>query len=311
MKRWIFCASAGWMLVALHGAGCATGAGSRPAVVDAEWQRAAEGAKAAFDAGSPAAAGELYRTALRRAQTMDNAAEILRAAYNLAICEAASGRWEAARVAIRTARFEAAPRSSEAGMCDLVEAKIAFRLGQTEEARALLTGAQENLGDGAALRDQAQLTLLTAALAAEKGEFEAADAALAAARRRLRKASDWRLDVEAADTAARLAERRGRSAAAAEWHDAAAALLRTNGQYADMAQALQDAGAAYGKAGQAATAAERYFRAGRSRLHAPGGAESGALLLRLAAEWAEKAGDRSLLARIKAVSAPGREGSQE
>ena len=159
------------LLAALAGV-CMTGKSSKPigAPMDPELLRAADAAHAAYMAGSLNAAIELYGAALKRARLMDNGVEIARNAYNLAVCLTAAGRLDEGRKLVRESRLESLPNSFQAGVADLLEAKIMWRKGRTEETVLLLESAQRAFGTKPPAHVAAQVHLLLAAVACEEGD---------------------------------------------------------------------------------------------------------------------------------------------
>ena len=75
---------------------CATATPHNEKPIDVEFSATMSAGRAAFDLGSIEQALTLYQQALRRARTMDNAAAIGAAAYNLAACRIRLGQLEEA-----------------------------------------------------------------------------------------------------------------------------------------------------------------------------------------------------------------------
>ena len=236
------------------------GCGARMAAVppqDKELSRDMRLARAAFDDGEATRAVDLYSRALKRATAMDDAPEIVNAAYNLALCQVILGRLDQAGAALADAW--AALRRSGSHPADvlLLEATIAQRQEKWE-----LALADQVLAASPAEGHRLQVALLQGAVACRQGDlaraktawaeadkYRSASAALLAGKERLAGNIFWQ---------------EGKPAEAAAAFDRAAALFRTAQHYRDMALALHGAGQAYQKAGDTQRAQDRLARAERS-----------------------------------------------
>jgi len=246
-------------LTVLMLAGCAS---SRTATVppkDKELSQASNIARAAFEDGATARAIDLYRKALNRAYAMDDATEIGNAAYNLALCHTLVGQLDRASAAMIEARAAFERSGSIPADVLLLEATIAQRQGNLEQALSL---ADQALSASPDENDRFQVALLKGTVACrqddpasartaliEADQHHVANGPLLAARERL-----------AGDIF--LLERNSAEAAAA--FDRAAALFQKAKHYRDMAFTLQRAGEAYREAGDAQRAEDRLSRAKRS-----------------------------------------------
>lgn len=243
--------------------GCGTSRPARTAAFDPELRQNTEAARAAMAANKPQAAAQFYAAALVRARIMDDAAEIVRTAYNLAVCLAASDRCEEALVRLSEARRQAG--KDQAGLIDLTEAKLLLRLGRIEGARQMLAAAEAKLDPDANSAITAQVQLLAASLALTAGDAPRARGALALAEAPIRASDDDKLKAEFCEITGRILLKEDRQAEAAQQFEKGSDRYRACGLPADMALLLTEAAAASLAAGQKDRAADLFFRAGRSR----------------------------------------------
>jgi len=281
---------------------CRTGRGpAGPAIADPELARLMDEARAAVAAGSPAAATELYQTALRRARVMDESDSIARIAYNLGVCRAMAGQNTEARTALLEARAESQPGSELDGLTWLAEARVLRGEGRPRDAWQVLETARIRFGDRSPKALRGAIHLLAAGIKADLQDNEAARDELTQAITWMAKnGSDPRLAAEAAGLDGELLTRDNDFADAARAYDREADLWRTSRNYEALSAALARAGDAYRRAGQDGPAADRYFRAARSRLN------SGAKETPEVKEWvarakecAEKSGRTDVVERMR------------
>ena len=237
--------------------GCATPPTAPPK--DKELSRTGDLARAAFEEGATARAADLYGQALNRAHAMDDATEIGNAAYNLALCQILLGQLDQASAALVEAKAAFQRGGSNPADVLLLEATIAQRQGQLEQALSL---ADQVLSASPDESHRFQAALLQGTVAcqqddparartalAEASQHHTANAALLAARERL---------------VGNIFLLEGNPAEAAAAFDRAAALFRTAKHYRDMALTLRRAGEAYREAGDTRRAEDRLLRAQRS-----------------------------------------------
>jgi len=239
--------------------GCAAAPTATGPHEDKELSRVSHLARAAFEDGATARAADLYRQALNRALAMDDATAIGNAAYNLALCRIILGQLDQARAVLADAK--AAFRRSGSNPADvlLLEATIAQRQGQWDQALSLTDQVLSASPDES---QRFQVALLQGTVACQQGDAARARAALAEA--------DQHHITNAALRAAR--ERlagnifgwEGNPAEAAAAWDRAAAWFQKAEHYRDMALTLRRAGEAYREAGDTQRAEDRLFRAQRS-----------------------------------------------
>jgi tetratricopeptide (TPR) repeat protein len=251
MKRFVI------VLALLTQVGCATAPPAPPR--DRELSRASELARAAFEDGATAQAIELYRRALNRARVMDDATEIGNAAYNLALGHTLLGQLDQASASLAEAKAEFQRCGSTPADVLLLEATIAQRQGQLEQALAL---AEQVLLASSDASHRFQAALLKGTIAFEQNDP-------ARARMALTEADQHRVtNVALLAARERLAGNifllEGNAAEAAAAFDCAAALFQTARHYRDMALTLRRAGEAYREAGDTQRAEDRLFRAKRS-----------------------------------------------
>ena len=243
-----------WVLLAL--AGCAT---STVPPKDKELWRTGNLARVAFEDGAVAKAIDLYAKALNRALAMDDATEIGNAAYNLALCHIILGQLDQASASLAEAKAAFKRSGSNPADMLLLEATVAQRHGQLEQALSL---ADQVLSASPDESHRFQVALLKGTIACQQDDPVHARAALVEA--------DKHHIANAPLLAARerlagnifLLEKNPAGAAAA--FERAAALLQKAKHYRDMALTLRHAGEAYQEAGDTQRAEDRLFRAKRS-----------------------------------------------
>ncbi len=238
--------------------GCASHRATAPRV-DTELARDSSLARAAFDNGAVAKAVDLYGQALKRATAMDDAAAISSAAYNLALCQVILGQLDQASATLADA--ESALRRSGENPADvwLLEATIAERRGQWEQALAL---TKQVLSASPEESHRFQAELLQGRVAFQQGDLAQAKAALAETSKH--RIGNPTLLAAQDQLAGDIFLREGNPAAASRAFDRAASLFRQGTHYQDMATALYRAGQAYQQAGDTPRAEDRLMRAQRS-----------------------------------------------
>lgn len=241
------------------GAGCATPALRAP---DAELVRHTRTAQAAYERGALEQAIEAYRAALARARRMDDQLNAARAAYNLAVCLAAAGRYPEADELLVQARASLGTRGHEAAAVRLAQARIARAESRPETASL----AKESLEAGADGATALQALSLLAEVALNAGDLSGAEQTLRRAEKCARRVEDPAARAELEGVTARLALLRQRPAEAAVRLDARAQWLNQARQYAALAATLQAAGDAHRDAGARREAFDRYWRAAQSFL---------------------------------------------
>lgn len=274
--------------------GCRTGH-PRTVALDSELRQNAEAAKAAMAAHKPQAAAQFYTAALVRARILDDASEIGRIAYNLAVCLATLNRCEEALPHLSEARRNA--DKEQAGLIDLAEAKLLLRLGRIGDARRMLAAAETRLDPTAKTAITAQMQLLAASLALAENDAPRARGALALAAESIKAADDDRLRAEFREITGRILLIENRRDEAAEQFAKAADYYRACGLTADMVIMLAEAAAASLAAGQRERAVDLFFRAGRSR-HAAGDKVAADELFERAVAAAGTEGESAIRRRI-------------
>jgi tetratricopeptide (TPR) repeat protein len=224
--------------------GCASSRTATAPPKDKELSRTGNIARAAFEDGATARAIDLYRKALNRAYAMDDATEIGNAAYNLALCHALVGQLDQAGVSLAEARAAFERSGSTPADVLLLEATIAQRQGNLEQALAL---ADQALSASPDANDRFQIALLKGTVACGQDDPARARAALVEADRH--HVANGPLPAARERLAGNifLLERNPAEAAAA--FDRAAALFQKARHYRDMAFTLRLAGEAYQEAG--------------------------------------------------------------
>jgi tetratricopeptide (TPR) repeat protein len=246
-------------LIFLTLAGCAAAPPSTVPREDKELSQASDLARAAFEDGATARAVDLYSKALNRAIAMDDAPEIGNAAYNLALGQIILGQLDQASAALAVAR--AAFQRSGTNPADvlLLEATIAQRQGELEQALSL---ADQVLSASSDESHRFQVALLKGTVAC--GQDDPASARTALAEADQHHVTNTPLLAARERLAGNIFLREGNPAEAAPAFDRAAALFQKAKHYRDMALTLRRAGAAYREAGDTQRAEDRLFRAKRS-----------------------------------------------
>lgn len=244
-------------LTVLTLAGCAARPTAPPK--DKELSQAGDLARAAFEDGAIAKAVELYRKALNRARVMDDATEIGNAAYNLALCHTILGRLDQASASLAEAKAAFERSGSPPADVLLLEATIAQRQGNLEQALSL---ADQVLSASPDESHRFQVALLKGTVAYEQDDAPRARIALAEADQH--HVANTPLLASRERLAGNIFLLEGNPAAAAAAFDRAAALFQEARHYRDMAITLRRAGEAYREAGDTQRAEDRLFRAKRS-----------------------------------------------
>src|SRR5258706_15728167 len=250
MKRAILfiIARASWVLAScfcfLSTAGCfgPKPSGSKPGG-DVELAQELSSARAAFTRGAWPLAASLYGLALKRAQAMDDPAQIADTAYNYAAALSQAGRYPEAREALQESQVEAGRAKSPTVDIVTLEARVARLQGDLDAAAAL---ADSVLGDKAATPEQRlQAYLVKGQVAAARKDSAAAAEALRQARGNIGTGTSPAFAPGIEELAGEVALLEQKPAAAAERFDRQADFLRRARLYGDMYRALGRAGAAY------------------------------------------------------------------
>ncbi len=289
----------GLVLAALLFNACA-GAPPKPptgAAADAQWQRAMKSGRSAFERGQLRLAEDFYQAALMRGRTMDTPEAIANAAYNLAACKLGQGRYDSARTLLGEAKAELLRIGENAGDVLLLEARIAWLLG---EPQAALTLTEELLAPSASGHPEhlLQAHLLRGRIACDRKDPQGAIAELQKAEPLMGDDPNPAVTAGLCSLAGCIYLQQGKAGQAARQFDREAELLREAGQYGRMEGALQRAAEAYEEAGRKAQAADRWFRAARATLPRKDFGQARALGDRALAA-AEGAHDQGLQERIR------------
>jgi len=279
---------------------CATSMPPKEDTIDTEFAATMSAGRVAFDRGLIEQAATLYQQALRRARTMDNAAAIGDAAYNLAACRIRLGQLEQARSLLAEARTEILSVQGDVSDIQLVEAKVARLQGNPEEALSFTEQILSYPVTTITNDQRLQVYLLRGQIAADRG-----DAALAL--QELQMAEKFAAGVSDSARPAGLSRLAGRihliqkePVMAAREFDREATLLKQAERYAQMVRALQSAAESYMRAGNYRLAADRFFRSARSAF-AQGEIKQALKIGQMALSAADTAGDQPAMARVQAL----------
>ena len=263
-------------------------------------RQASSAATLAYEQGNFGQAQKLFRLALTRAQTINDAALAADAAYNLAMCEIRLGDYDTAARLLRQAYYDAVRASSNTADIQLVRAKVAFLRTRPSQARALL---DEIAASNAAQSIRLQAIILRGQIAGDAGDLDAANAELRAAQGLVassRLVLSASIGADLAKLAGTVSRLEGKADVAARIFDDEAELLRNAQRYRDMAHALARAAQAYRASGELALAADRFFLAARS-LEGHGDTQAARALLASSVSAAEGAADEDARARAKSL----------
>ena len=279
---------------------CATSTPHKEKMIDAEFTATMSAGRVAFDRGLIEQAATLYQQALRRARTMDKAAAIGDAAYNLAACRIRLGQLEQARSLLAEAKSEILSFQGDITDIQLVEAKVARLQGHPEEALMLADQVLTSPGSYPTDNKRLQVYLLRGHIACDKDDATLALRELQKAQSISRLVSNPALKADISALAGRIHLIKNEPVLAAREFDSETRLLRQAKRYAEMAHALQNSAEAYLSVGKYSLAADRFFRAARSTF-AQGQNSIAIKLGRLALSAANRANDQSAITRVRSL----------
>ena len=259
--------------------------------------QASSAARRAYERGDFVQAQKLFRRALTRARTINDAGLAADASYNLAMSEIGLGDYDAAEQLLRQAYYDADRASSNTADIQLVRAKVAFLRMRHAQALALL---DDVAASQPARSVRLQAMILRGQISCDAGDLDAARSELRAIQKLVSDAEPALSPSIGADLAkleGTLSRLEGKADAAASSFDDEAELLRVAHRYRDMGYALARAAKAYRAAGRQALAADRFFLAARS-LEGLGDTDAAKSFLASSLSAAENAGDHD--ARIRA-----------
>lgn len=270
--------------VLLMVSGCAT---PRPSGLDPEVKALAESALAAMQRGEVERADALYVKALQRARLTDSRDEIIRNAYNLALCRMTAGRVPEARSLLIQARVLTGDRGAQAALVMLADAEALRMAGSPAESDLLARQARDAGVDDAG---RVQSWVLQGEAAHASGRLQdlarclhKADAASGATTPPALLARKEALRIELIK--AKLLEGN-----LAECQLDRAGHLRKAGQFKDMVAALTAAAAVFEQEGKSAEAFDCRIRAAQS-LMADGNLAQARLEAKAAEELAGRTGN--------------------
>ncbi len=267
-RRFHVVAMASAVILSFSAVGCRTTA---PAAeqTDPEIARAANMARLAFDRGSIAQAERLYERALRLARAQDDARECGTLAYNLAVCRAEQGRWDAALSALESARADYERVNRRVDEIALLTADIARQQKRYDEAAALLDGLLSGKDGKLApmpVECRALAWLIRAQIAVDQGDPAKARDYVKQTRKVAGGERNMSSELQArfAQAEAQIAQAEGCWGESAVAYEREVEVWRKARQFRRMALAMGRAGDAYKAAGAAGPALERYYLAARS-----------------------------------------------
>ena len=242
-----------------------SGCGSSPPkqkapAADQTLERFNSAARQAFYQGRFEQAANFYRKALERAYVRDDAAAILDARYNLAVCLLNLQSYDEALDGVRRAKTEMAIADHGKSVDFLLlEAIILYRGGDLNAAWQVTDQILSNPSRASSVV-WSRTHFLRGMMASERGDIAQLRASVTA----LGQPEQSRLHADRLELAGRLALAEQNWDAAVEALDSAASLRREALDYRGMVRALVLAGEGSEKAGRNRQAAILYLRAGRS-----------------------------------------------
>jgi len=212
----------------------------------------------AFEKGKFEQAAESYGKALERAYIRADAAAILDARYNLAVCRMALGQYPAAMQLVDQAKQDLATRSTPVPPdLLLLEATVLFRNGAPGEAKAVIDTIETQAASPMVL---AKTHFLRGLIADDRGDIDGLRRSLAA----MGTPDNEVIEADVSELTGRLAIAEKDWPAAITALDSATQTRRKHFDYRRMAISLALSAKACENAGQKELAANRYLKAGRS-----------------------------------------------
>lgn len=274
--------------------GCATPGKEGP---DLQLKAAAEAAQVAFQRGDVKRAEPLYAKALARARLTDNRDEMVRNAYNLALCLMISGQLDEARSLLAQARMLAAERGVVAARILLAEAEVARLAGDDPGSEQL---ARQALAAGVDREGKVQAWLLQGEAWLHRGQLQSSLECYRSAKKQITSETPASIRARLDDLESGLVQGRRVSGSVPELQQSRAEWLKKAGQFNEMVKALQSAAKAWELESKWAEAFDCRIRAARS-LQAAGTIDLALIEARLADELAGRTGnakDKAMVANL-------------
>jgi len=273
-----------WLAPVLLMAGCTT---PPPRGYDPEIKVAAEAAQAAFHRGEVARADDLYVKALVRARLTDNRDEIVRNAYNVALCRMISGKQDEAQHFLAQARALAGERGLMTARILLAESEAARLAGKGPDSAEW---ARQALAAGPDKEGQVQSWLLQGEAGYQSGQLPLALDCFRAASKRVTGDTPAAVQARLKELEAGLVQARLLSGSVALLQMSRVEWLKKAGQPREMVKAFQAAALAWEQESKWGEAFDCRFRAARS-LQASGDVKGARIEAGKAAELAGQAGN--------------------
>lgn len=245
---------------------------------------------------NPSEAEREIREALREAMRQNKSGEVARQAFSLAIVLLEQGRREEAERLRGEIGVEAAMRTENRVIGQMLEAELAMKNG----ARSALGATQLAVGlldRSCAPELKATCYLRVAEVFAELGRLEEVAAMIKEVRSELPSDASPLFQAEISRLEGLAARQDGRARDAARFFESEAAIYQSEGGFKAMAAALERAGDAYQIEKRHQDAADRFYRAARS-LGASGDVESALRVLAKGGPAARKADSPDLIVVI-------------
>ena len=272
------------LMIVVGLAGCST---PKPSTLDPEIKLFAESASGAYQRGEVNRADGLYQKALQRARLIDAQSEIVRNAYNLALCRLLEGKLTEANSLLKQASALSGDKGLEYSRILLAEAEVARLSGNLSESQQL---AREAVVAGVDREGRMHALLLQGEAEFGSGRVRNAVDFYKEARSLVTARTSALLGARLDELAIRLtqaklltADEAGLQVSRAEW-------LKEAGQFKLMVVALECAAERYEKDSRWSDAYPCRIRAAQS-LFAAGNRDQALSMLRKAAELSERTGN--------------------
>lgn len=236
---------------------------------------------------------------LNEARASDDEKTIARDAYNLAVCELASGNVDKADQLNTESRLASRAAGTSTASTYILEAEL-FRQAREFDTAAKLVKEGLKIIKSKDKESQVEARIILTTIYLDSNDLDAATKELKRTEKSNKKLKLPQYSAAIAGLKARLALKQGKNEIAAGQFSEQAVYLREAGAFDNMTTALRQTADLYNNLGMDASAAEYYYRAGSSLL-ARGQKMKAKNLLNLAKTSAEASGDALLIKRINQI----------
>ena len=264
--------------------GCST---PKSGSLDPEIKLFAMSAETAYQRGEVERADELYGKALQRARLSDSQAEIVRSAYNLALCRMALGKLGEARVLLGEAQALGGEKGAVAARILLAESEVARLSGVLAESGQL---ARQAMAAGVDQEGRVQASLLQGEAAVGAGQMQDAWECYRLAKSGVTERTPAMIRARLDGLAVPLIRAQLLTGDVSVCHLSRAEWLKKAGQFEEMVSALEAASREFEVGGKWGNAFDCRIRAAQSLL-AAGKRDSARQMARAAADLADRTGN--------------------